>query len=84
MVGNTQQANARTHQTHMKAVGGGGVTLVMHGRSRVTIDYRTPTRCRDGARRVFTDPTDVVCVGELLPAKEPFVRQTLLHRDGRV
>ena len=30
----------------------------MHGRSRMTIDPRVPTKCRDGARRVFADQAD--------------------------
>ena len=43
----------------MGGVGGGGVLIIIiHGRSRMTIDTRIPTKCRDGARRVFTDQAD--------------------------
>ena len=36
---------------------GGGVLIIMPGRSRLTID--PCFRCRDGRRRVFTDKADV-------------------------
>ena len=32
----------------------------MHGRSYTTIKLRIP-KCRDGARRVFTDRADIAC-----------------------
>ena len=40
----------------------------MHGRSRTTIDPRTPVQCRDGARRVFTDQADIACCTKQLVA----------------
>ena len=40
--------------------GGGGVALdIMHGLSCMTVDPRIATECRDGARRVFTDPAGI-------------------------
>ena len=59
---------------------GVGVLIVMHGRSRMTVDPRIPTKRRDGARRVFADQAGVSRPeissvsrgkGELHPTKKP-------------
>ena len=39
--------------------GGGGIQFV-HGRSRTTVDVRIATKCRDGARGVFTNQADIL------------------------
>ena len=45
---------------------GGGVLIIMHGRSRMNIDLAS-LQCRDGARRVFTDEADIACTESEAP-----------------
>ena len=40
----------------------GGVLIVMHGRSRMTIDPRIPTFEGRGTRRVFTNQAHIACL----------------------
>ena len=40
---------------------GGGALIIMHRRSRMTVENLARLQCWDGARRVFTDQADIAC-----------------------
>ena len=61
-----REAYERIEKHDIGRGGAGGGTQFIHGRSRVTIDPRIRS-IRDGARRVFTNQSDIACTKREAP-----------------